>query len=172
MDHRARATHDLQRLLYLLGQDDVYSRYMARLLGRFLRAYGRGDGEDAAILVRKAAECYALAVVYCAEGVLADDLLGALLWRMPYASTVGTAYRHCAHPIVTRVAAELCLGLSVRSIWADLQDMRNFGNAGAHAHSIFRGEDSSMEALFLPMLRVCLSMCGLGFRNKAYRSRL
>ena len=169
---RAHAIHDLHRLLYLAGQDCKYARYMARALSSFFVAYGRGAAEDAAIWARRAAECYALYVLEQQAYAADEDLLYGLMQRMPYSATEGPACYHCQHVIVARVAHDLGAWLSREWLWGDLQALRSYGNAGAHAHTVLRGDAVALEPLFVPMLRVCLSLCGLRFSSTRVQARL
>ena len=166
---RARAIHDLHRLLYIGGQEDKYARYMARALSSFLGAYARGAAEDAAIWARRAAECYALYVLELSGYAADEDLLYGLMQRMPYSATEFPACYHAEHVIVARVAHDLGAWLSGEWLWGDLQALRSYGNAGAHAHTVLRGDAVDLEPLFVPMLRVCLSLCGLRFSSMSRR---
>ena len=166
MDQRAVAVQDLRRLLFLHGRECRYAKFMAQALSSFLEFYGRGRALDAAIWARRAAECYGLFVVMELQGVHADDLLGDLTWRLPDRHTWSTSFSMCGHPIVGRVAAELGAGLSTATIWDDLEALRYWGNPGGHAHAMLRDGRIELEPLFVPMLRVCLSFCGLCYDRR------
>ena len=169
---RAHAIHDLHRLLHLGGQDCKYARYMARALSFSLRAYARGAAEDAAIWARRAAECYALYVLELSGYAADDDLLYGMMQRMPYSATELPACYHAEHVIVARVAHDLGAWLSREWLWGDFQALRSYGGTGAHAHTVLRGDAVALEPLFVPMLRVCLSRCGLRFSSTRVQARL
>ena len=87
--------------------------------------------------------------------------LAELRWRLPYDATRSSSWHYCPHTIPARLGSMRGAGLSTGWLRYDLKTIQRCGNMGAHAHYAPSGEQHPSETLFLPVVRVALTLRSL-----------